>query len=161
MSVTIEPSQTLLDATARRAHAQCCACAQEAESGLRLCFRLQPDHVVEAVHQAQPRLQGYDGILHGGVIAALADAAMTNALFARGVVALTVRLDVRYRLPVRVALPVVVRGWLVSSRPPLFNLAAELRQNGLRMARVSAVFMENPQQAPRARADAGVCLGAE
>jgi hypothetical protein len=42
--------------------------------------------------------QGYDGILHGGIIASPFDSAMVNCLFARGIVALTAEFKVRFKL---------------------------------------------------------------
>jgi acyl-coenzyme A thioesterase PaaI-like protein len=48
----------------------------------------------------QERHQSYEGIAHGGLIAAIVDAAMTQCLFGHGVVAYTVDLSLRYRKPV-------------------------------------------------------------
>ena len=63
---------------------------------------LQPDGSVEGVFAARAPLEGYSGLLHGGVAAAFLDGAMTNCLFAHGVRALTAELTVRYREPVAV-----------------------------------------------------------
>jgi len=139
--VTTEPSQALLEATARREHASCLLCGPEAPAGLHLRFEVQADGAVEACYLPERARQGYDGLLHGGMIAALLDAAMTNALFARGVAALTARLEVRYRRPVRLGLPVTVRGWLVDARSPVCRMAAELRQEERRAVQAAAVFM--------------------
>jgi uncharacterized protein (TIGR00369 family) len=142
MPVTTKPSQPLLEATARREHAACLLCGGEPPAGFHLHFMVQPDGAVEAAYLPERARQGYGGLLHGGAIAALLDAAMTNALFARGVAALTARLEVRYRRPVRLGLPVKVRGWLVDVRPPVYRLAAELRQDRGRAVQASAVFMQ-------------------
>lgn len=107
-------------------------------------FRVQPDGAVEAFHQPDAAWQGYSGILHGGMTATLLDAAMTHALFARGVAAVTARLEVRYRQPVRPDQPVRVRGWLVKATPPVYRVAADMRQGAARVAQATAVFMEMP-----------------
>ncbi len=139
--MTTEPSQALLEATARREHAACLMCGPEVPAGFRLRFVVQADGAVEACYLPERARQGYGGLLHGGVIAALLDAAMTNALFARGVAALTARLEVRYRRPVRLGQPVTARSWLVDARLPACRMAAELWQDGGRAVQASAVFM--------------------
>ena len=141
-----EPSQALLDETARREHSDCQMCGRDLPSGLRLQFVLQADGVVEAPYRPDQTRQGYHGLLHGGTIASLLDAAMTNSLFARGITALTARLSVRYLLPVRLGVPVTVRGWLVAAKPPIYNVTAEIRQDGHRAAQASAVFMPSPDR---------------
>jgi len=44
--------------------------------------------------------QGYDEMVHGGVIAAIVDASMAQCLMGHGVVGYTVKLSVKYRKPV-------------------------------------------------------------
>lgn len=46
--------------------------------------------------------QGYDGMVHGGVIAAVIDSSMAQCLMGHGVVAYTANLSVKYRKPVRI-----------------------------------------------------------
>lgn len=140
----IEPSQALLDETARREHSDCLMCGRDLPSGFRLHFVLQADGAAEASYLPDQARQGYHGLLHGGTIASLLDAAMTHALFARGIAALTARLSVRYLRPVRLGVPVTVRGWLADAKPPLYNVTAEIRQEGHRAAQASAVFMQSP-----------------
>jgi acyl-coenzyme A thioesterase PaaI-like protein len=44
--------------------------------------------------------QGYDGMVHGGVIAAIVDASMTQCLMGNGVVGYTTELSIKYRKPI-------------------------------------------------------------
>lgn len=110
--------------------------------GLALRFTTAPDDSVSAVFLGNPTLEGYAGMLHGGVVAALLDGAMTNCLFARGIRALTGDLHVRYRSPVRVAEELIVRAWVESSWHELFHLAAEITQAGELKARAQGKFMQ-------------------
>ena len=122
-------------------------CGRGHASGIRLHFRVQADGAVAAEYQPEAARQGYRGLLHGGVIAALLDSAMANTLFARGITALTARLTVRYRHPVRLGVPVTVRGWLEdTTKLPAYNVAAEVSQAGRRVAQASAVFMQAPDE---------------
>ena len=47
------------------------------------------------------RYQGYDGMVHGGILSALLDAAMVQCLMGHGVVAYTARMNIRYFNPVK------------------------------------------------------------
>jgi acyl-coenzyme A thioesterase PaaI-like protein len=101
-----------------------------------------PDGSVTAEFTAAPFLEGYVGRLHGGVIAALLDGAMTNCLFALGYQAFTAELTIRYRHPVAVTQPLLVRAWRTDSRGPLHLLRAELRQNGKLSVTAIGKFMQ-------------------
>jgi acyl-coenzyme A thioesterase PaaI-like protein len=80
-------------------------------------------------------------LLHGGVIAALLDGAMTNCLFAFGHRALTVELKVRYHAGVAAAEESLLRAWLEDSTRELFQLRAELSQDGAVKASATGKFM--------------------
>ena len=112
--------------------------------GLALRYAAAADGSVSATFLGNPALEGYEGIMHGGVVAALLDGAMTNCLFAQGIRALTGDLRVRYRSPVRVAEEMTVRAWVASSWHELFNLEADLTQAGEIKARAQGKFMLAP-----------------
>jgi len=98
--------------------------------------------VVEATFPCQPAFASYPGMLHGGMICMLLDGAMTNCLFAHGLVAVTVDMNVRFRQPVAVSRPAVVRAWLESENSPLHRLAAELLQGGQVVATATGRFVK-------------------
>jgi uncharacterized protein (TIGR00369 family) len=77
-------------------------CGENNLFSLRLKFKPAPDGAVSTTFTGNSRLQGYDGIMHGGVISALLDSAMTNCLFQKGIEAVTAELRVRFVLPVRI-----------------------------------------------------------
>jgi uncharacterized protein (TIGR00369 family) len=130
-------------------HAACIACRSYAAGGLGLSFRAREDGSVEAVFDAGDAYQGYDGILHGGVIAMLLDAAMTNCLFAQGRCGVTGKLTVRFRHPAASGEPARLIAWTEQSSPPLFILRAELWQDGQRRAIATGQFMDRPEMSPR------------
>jgi acyl-coenzyme A thioesterase PaaI-like protein len=80
--------------------------------------------------------------MHGGVVATLLDAAMTHCLFAQGVQAVTARLSIRFRHPVRVGTQADVRAWLTRSASPLYEMRAELRQDERVCAAADAKFYQ-------------------
>lgn len=117
-------------------------CGDRNPTSLGLRFSRQDEASVGGLFQSQEELQGYDGILHGGVIAALLDSAMTNCLFHAGVRAVTADLRVRYRHSIPAGEKVEVEARLIDSRPPLYRLRASIRMNGRTMAQGDARFMQ-------------------
>ena len=109
-------------------------------AGLGLRFDPQPDGSVEGVFDCAPVYQGYQDRLHGGVVATLADAAMTHCLFARGIAAFTAKLEITFRHPVRVGREARVRAWLECETGVLYELRAELRQAGRVCATAHGLF---------------------
>lgn len=126
----------------QRSHPGCFACARANEHGLGLEFHPSHDGAVEASFPCQPIFTGYPGMLHGGIICTLLDGAMTNCLFAHGLAAVTVDINVRFRHPVLVSRPAAVRAWLESEGTPIHRLAAEVRQDGHVVATATARFVE-------------------
>jgi acyl-coenzyme A thioesterase PaaI-like protein len=133
--------QNRLLSTQAEAHPFCFVCSSSNPMGLALCYASQPDGSVVATFLGNRALEGYSGLLHGGVIAALLDGAMANCLFAQGIRALTGDLRIRYRSPVLVAEELTVRAWVESSWHELFNLQAELTQADQIKARAEGKFM--------------------
>jgi uncharacterized protein (TIGR00369 family) len=86
-------------------------------------------------------LQGYTGILHGGIVAALLDATMTHCLFRRGIQAMTADLHVRFVQPIRCGTRVDLRGWITAESPRLFAVKAELTRGKRVMAWAEAKFL--------------------
>jgi len=130
------------DLSATREHQRCVMCGQCVPNGLRLCFTPVEDDSVEAEFQCSDDYQGYTGLLHGGMISAMLDAAMTNCLFALGVEALTADLRIRFRMPVPTNARIRLRASLLDERPPLYRLAASLLVDGVVYASAEGKFME-------------------
>lgn len=98
---------------------------------------------VEGVFSCRRTFQGYDGYLHGGVISSLLDGSMCNCLFARGKIAVTGELTVRFLFPVLVNRTAIVQAWIKESRAPLHMTEAKMIQDGRVVAMARAKFMEN------------------
>lgn len=137
-----EAAQERLDQMRDRVHARCVACGSTNGHVPQLRFTAAPDGSVEALFRGGATFQSYDGILHGGVIATLLDAAMTNCLFSQGRCGVTGELTVRFRHPVVSNEPSRLRAWLERATPPLFVLRAELRQSQEIRATGIGKFME-------------------
>lgn len=156
MSVATEPAQNSSTATSMRIHENCVVCGPSNDRGLHLQFMSLEDGSVQAFFDCGKAFEGYAGSLHGGVISALLDGAMTHCIFARGRAGVTAELKVRYRHPVVTDHIATVRGWIQRSSPPLYLMEAELLQGGRLKATATAKFMDQPSLATAETAACGV-----
>jgi uncharacterized protein (TIGR00369 family) len=123
-------------------HDECLLCGYRNPWSLGIRFVRGEDDGVCAHFQGSARLQGYRGILHGGVVAALLDAAMVHCLFHRGIKGVTGDLHVRFVQPVSCEASLDIRAHVISATPPLFYLKAEILEGDQVMAWGEATFMQ-------------------
>lgn len=126
----------------RNGHSRCLFCGNLNPRSLNLSFHPEGDGIVKARFNAHTELQGYDDILHGGVIAALLDAAMTHCLFHQGVRAVTGDLHVRFVQPISCIDCLEIRARVLFSHSPLYRLKAEIVVDEQIMAWAEAKFMK-------------------
>lgn len=135
-------------ATQSSQHGGCHVCGESNPSGLHLCFMPADEGGVAARFTGRQHHEGYPGLLHGGIICALVDGAMTNCLFARGVTAVTAELTVRYLEGVPIGREVEVVAGCLRTRGHLFVLQAEIRLDGRPVVRATGKFMDRERQRP-------------
>lgn len=153
MPATTETGRRALGS--RYGHASCLLCGTENPWSLGLAFEPDDAGGVHADVQPDNRLQGYDGMLHGGVAAALLDAAMTHCLFHSGVRAVTGELRVRYPHPVPMGRRLSLQAHVTDATPPLYRLKAELATDGEVRVWAQAIFCRVAEGHGKLRADAG------
>jgi len=123
-------------------HPSCFVCGSGNTRGLGVRFEAQAGGSVRGVFQCDACYQGYSGWLHGGVIATLLDAAMAHCLHSLGVDAVTARLSVNYRQPVKVDRTALVRAHLVANDAPLYRVDSVLVQEGEVRASACGTFVK-------------------
>lgn len=128
-------------------HEGCLLCGQKNPWSMGLVFVPAGGGSVETVVPLHRRLQGYDGILHGGVISSLLDAAMTHCLFHAGIEAVTGDLHVRFVQPVPCDKKITLRSWILTSFAPLYRVRAELLLEGRLMAWGEGKFAQRWEKA--------------
>src|SRR5881227_4222558 len=96
---------------------RCFACGQRNPFGLQLVFRLD-DKTIVADFQPREEHQGFPGVIHGGIVAAVLDEALnrTSLLGKHPAWTMTGRLEVRYRRSVPYGHLLRVRASLSSER---------------------------------------------
>lgn len=113
--------------------------------GQSLGLRFIPDGLnsVVAIIDADTAWQGYAGIMHGGMVSTLLDAAMTHCLFHHEVHAMTASLKVRFLAPVPCSGQIEIRATLSDRRRRMYALDAELVSSGHILARAEARFIRS------------------
>lgn len=130
----------------------CFACGPRNPRGLHLVFQQRQNGEMTADWIPEPDLEGYLGIVHGGLVSTVLDEAMAKVVDASGAEALTAELRVRFRRQVSPRRPAHVRGWIASRNKHMIKTEAVLSGvDGVELAHAWAIFLElNPETAPRA-----------
>src|SRR5581483_7013738 len=126
----------------------CFGCGPGNPIGLHLDFELHPDGGVAARFTPAAEHQGWDGVMHGGLVTVLLDEAMAWAASQKTAMYYTGRLEVRYRQPVTTGAPLVLRGWIVRDRGRSLETRAEVQDaSGTLLAEATALFLRAPAAA--------------
>jgi acyl-coenzyme A thioesterase PaaI-like protein len=103
----------------------CFVCGKDNKQGLGLDF--YHDKVKQEVYtiwKPAGYMQGFDGVVHGGFISMVLDEVMAKVCLFNGKPALTVRIEVRFKRPVRINEELKVRGRCVSAHGKRMELEA-------------------------------------
>lgn len=120
----------------------CFACRPDNQRGLRLVFRQNENGEMTTEWIPEPEMEGYQGIVHGGVVSTVLDEAMAKVVDASGTAALTAELRIRFRQQVPPGSRLYVRGWIESRNKRVINAQAALTDGGgVELAHAWAVFL--------------------
>ncbi len=145
----LEAAQCRLDAARLNRHPHCIVCWERHPFGLKVDFRVAGEHAVEGTFDCGKFYEGYENVLHGGIVSSLLEGAMASCILAKGLEAYTVDLRVRYRAAVETGVPSNIRGVWVRAAGPLHLLHASLEQSGIVRAVARAKFLEGKPNQPR------------
>ena len=103
----------------------CFACGPKNPIGLKMQFQEMAGSYC-AKFTAGLEHQGYDGIVHGGIVSTLLDEVMARYIYAQGVNAVTARLEVRFRQPTPIGQELTIRAQIAGQNRNLYNMTAEI-----------------------------------
>lgn len=120
----------------------CFACGTSNQRGLKLKFALIDDHV-EARFVPDKDLEGWDDVVHGGIVSTLIDEAMSHAIFRLdGGSVVTAEMTVRFVKPMFVGKPFVVHGKIDGLKGRLIEASANITdQDGNLIAKGTGRFI--------------------
>jgi acyl-coenzyme A thioesterase PaaI-like protein len=121
----------------------CFGCGDDNPIGLHLRFSPEDDGV-KASFIPGPQHQGFQDVVHGGIISAVLDEAMAWATAHAGVWAVTGEMRVRFRQPLKIGEITTVAARVSGTRGRLVTAAAELQLDRDRsaVATASATFVK-------------------
>lgn len=143
-----EAAQARLDASKFNQHPHCVVCWDRHPFGLQVDFRATGAHTVEGRFGCGKFYEGYESVVHGGIVSSLLDGAMASCILAKGLEAYTVELRVRFRGAVATGIPAIIRGQWIQSAGPIHLLHATLEQDGKIKASARAKFLEGKPDHP-------------
>lgn len=131
----------------------CFGCGRLNHAGLQLRFQDDPaGNGVQAAFTPAPRVEGYTGMVHGGIITTVLDEVMAWSLYRHGIWAVTGELTTRYRQPIRIGQRTFAIGTILRDRGRALELRGEIRDESSRtlLADATARFIRVPEAQARA-----------
>jgi len=121
---------------------RCFACGPYNPEGLHLVFEPDGDDGACSTVVLPPRMQGWRGVAHGGIVMMLLDEAMAHACRFIGQKAVTASSNVRFRKPVPLGQTLVMRGRVKERRRNVIYLEATLAlEDGTLLATGEGTFV--------------------
>ncbi|MDR3348023.1 MAG: PaaI family thioesterase [Acidaminococcales bacterium] len=114
----------------REEYPWCFGCGRDNPAGLKLEFTLEQG-IYSAVFTPRREHQGYDGMVHGGIIAALLDEVMGDYVYElTGQKAFTARLQLRYRQAAPIGQPLKAESSVLKRKGRLYEMKGEIFLSG-------------------------------
>lgn len=123
-------------------HKYCIVCGQENRRSLGLKFTTDKSGITSTQFHGDNNLQGYSGILHGGIITTLLDATMTHCLFHHNIVALTADLHVRFLHPIPCDESISIQAQIINIKKTIYFLEAKIIAQQKIVATAKAKFVQ-------------------
>jgi uncharacterized protein (TIGR00369 family) len=94
-----------------QSYGNCFVCGKDNSAGLQLSFDLDKERqTLQTTFTAGPTFQGWDGIVHGGIISTLLDEIMAKLSYELGYNTVTASLEIRFKKPAPILEPLIVLG---------------------------------------------------
>ncbi|MHB1652838.1 MAG: PaaI family thioesterase [Desulfitobacteriaceae bacterium] len=123
----------------------CFVCGPENPIGLHLTYNYS-DGEAKAIIVVDEVFAGYPGVAHGGIVTALLDEIMVKTIENLGIWAVTASMEVRFRHPTPVNVPLYLSGGLTKGKSKMFRTEGKLAlEDGTILAEASAIFVKNPE----------------
>jgi uncharacterized protein (TIGR00369 family) len=129
----------------------CFICGVQTPLGLKLQFADDGDSSVRAEVNVPDQYNGYPGVVHGGIVAAILDEVSGRALLARGHeyknLFVTLKMEIRYRQPTPTNTPLTAVGNIVQAGASRAKVHGEIRlPDGTVTAEADCVVARPPEE---------------
>ena len=125
-------------------YGNCFVCGKNNPNGLKLNFEIDQDKkTLKTTFVASPTFQGWDGIVHGGIISTLLDEAMAKLIYELGYQAVTASLEIRFKNPAPILEPLLVHGEITEVSKRLIRAKAHIaKEDGTILATGTSTFLK-------------------
>ncbi len=108
---------------------RCFVCGPDNPIGLKLRFAREGEEIRAEFTPTEWHV-GYEGLIHGGILAALIDDALANVWFLRGQEAVTAKIEVRFRREARPGERLIVTARETGRKAGMMTARAEVARAG-------------------------------
>ena len=125
-------------------YGNCFVCGENNPNGLRLSFEIDTQRqTLKTTFKASPTFQGWDGIVHGGIISTLLDEAMAKLVYELGYQAITASLEIKFKKPAPILEPLTVYGEITEVSRRLIRAKAHVaKDDGTILATGNSTFLK-------------------
>jgi uncharacterized protein (TIGR00369 family) len=139
----------------------CFACGELNEVGLHLQLNLEPERCWTELVMPR-RFEGWEGIIHGGILCTVLDEVMAWALVVHDNWGVTARMSIDFRKPVTVGQSIRAEGWLKEAKRRIQITAGRIvdAETGAELATAEATYVAASESRKRELKERyGVAMG--
>jgi len=125
-----------------RDNQRCYVCGKKNPAGLNVDFEIHADErSIRAIFTPNDDHQGYEGIVHGGILSALLDEAMAKLAFSLGLNAMTAEITVKFKAPVAPGDRLMISGRLTEESKRLILAEARIERGPVVVAEATGKLL--------------------
>ncbi len=125
-----------------RDNQRCYVCGKKNPLGLKVDFEIDRDaKSIRAEFIPHRDHQGYEGIVHGGILSSLLDEAMAKLAFTLGIPAVTAELNVKFKAPASPLDRLTLSGRLVHETRRLIEAEARIQRGPVVIAEATGKLL--------------------
>jgi uncharacterized protein (TIGR00369 family) len=128
--------------TQLRDNERCYVCGKKNPSGLAVDFEINKEsRSLSARFTPSDAHQGFEGIVHGGILSALLDESMAKLAFSLGIHAVTAEMTVKFKSPAAPGEELFVSGRLIQENNRLIRAEAKIERGPVVIAEATAKLL--------------------
>ncbi len=125
-----------------RDNQRCYVCGKKNPMGLAVDFEIDREQrAIRARFTPLPDHQGYEGIVHGGILSSLLDEAMVKLAFSLGIPAVTAEITVKFKAPSAPGDELIVSGHLLNETHRLIRAEARIERGPVVVAEATGKLL--------------------
>lgn len=122
----------------------CYVCGKRNPAGLAVDFTInKQERSIRAAFKPSDIHQGYEGIIHGGILSSLLDEAMVKLAFKLGIPAVTAEIIVKFKAPAVPGAELIISGKIAKEMKRLLLAEAKIERGAVIIAEAKGKLLKN------------------